>query len=106
MRNRRRKWYWLTLLAVAAVSVAYAMHKDVYGRYLQQERAQRNIETRRDAVQAKEIERDLAQQRVEDLVKSSLEIEAVIRDRKRLVREGEVVYHLEERSAEDIGQNE
>ena len=105
MRNRGRKWYWLTLVAVASVSVAYALHNDVYGRYLEQERAQRDIETRRAAVQAKEIERNRAQKRVENLVKSSLEIETAIRERKRFVREGEVVYHLEEMPVDNIGQN-
>lgn len=106
MRNRGRKGYWLALIAVAAVSVAYALHNDVYERYFEQERAERKIEVRRDLVAEKERERDRAQQRVENLVTSSLEIEAAIRSRKRLVREGEVVYHLEEMRADDIGEGQ
>jgi hypothetical protein len=103
MRNRGRKWYWLSLIVVAAVSVGYAWEKDVYGRYLEGTHAEQQLEQRRVAVQEQEAARDRAQQRVESLVTDSLEIETEIRDRKRLVREGEVVYRLEAMPVDEVG---
>jgi cell division protein FtsB len=103
MRNRGRKWYWLSLIVVAAVGVGYAWEKDVYARYLEGTREERKLVQRREAVQEQETARNRAQQRVQDLVTDSLEIETEIRGRKRLVREGEVVYRLEAMPADEIG---
>ncbi len=101
MNKKGRRWYWVTLLLAVAFAVFYLEQRDLPGRYLNQQHEIGLLNEQREGLRKLENERDRVRRRVENLNTDPLEIEAAIRSRKRLVREGEVVYRLEETPAEE-----
>jgi cell division protein FtsB len=95
-KKKLRIWYWLTLLLAIAVAYMYADSQKLQERYVQMQQEKVDRAQQRKSVQELRQQKLLQEKRVEGLVTDPLEIEAAIRKSKRLVREGEVVYRLEE----------
>jgi cell division protein FtsB len=78
------------------LAVAYVVHRDLHGRYQAYQRSEESVQAAQHKEQALEDEKQRLEQRVKDLDQNPLEVEAAIRRIKRLVRDGETVYRLEE----------
>lgn len=93
--KKGRRLYWLTLTLAIMLALAYVVHWDLYGRYAAHQESENATEALLRQVDTLERERDKIQRRVQDLDTNPLEIEAAIRSRKRLVRDGETVFRVE-----------
>lgn len=95
MERRSIRWRWLALLLVAGLAGAYAVHRDLYGTYLEYRESDARVDALMDGHKTLEETRDALQRRVDLLGSDPVEIEASIRRGKNLVREGERVYRIE-----------
>ncbi len=98
MKTKSYKWYIVTFIAVASLSAAYAVQRDLLGRYAQYQQREEQVRSMQRQVDAFEEQVSRAQQRVKDLDADPLELEAAIRHIKRLVREGETIYRIQPKS--------
>ena len=96
----RRILYILAFIGCAALAAAYAVQRDIRGRYEAQRQHQQAVDAARRQVES--LERELVQhkERVEGLDHDPVEIEASVRRVRQLVRPGETVYRIIEEGAE------
>ena len=94
--KRSRIWYWLILLLAMAVAYMYAESQQLRDRYVLLQQETENRAKQQEDVLNLRRQKEAQEKRVTGLVTDPLEIEAAIRSSKRLVRDGEVVYRLEE----------
>jgi len=86
--------YWLTLLVVAGLVLAYAAHRNLYPRSQEHLDNRNAIRAKQRECEALEQKIQAAQRHVESLGNDPLEIEADIRRSKNLVRNGETIYRI------------
>ncbi len=96
----RRILYILAFIGCAALAAAYAVQRDIHGRYEAQRQHRQAVDAARQQVES--LERELVQhkERVEGLDHDPVEIEASVRRVRQLVRPGETVYRIIEEDAE------
>ena len=97
MKRSELTWYWLTLALVTALALVYIERHDLQGRYMDYRQTVDTVATQRE--QNERLRETVAneQQRAEGMDRDPLEQEATIRRVKRLVREGEIIFRVEER---------
>jgi cell division protein FtsB len=97
-KNGRITWLGAFVIALA-VSLVWLWQRDLIGRY--HEWHQREDALRAVRSEARQFAEDLeaARQRVRQLDRDPLEMEAAIRRIRRLVRPGETIYRIEDTSA-------
>lgn len=88
--------YLLALGLAIVLALAYIAHRDLFGRYEEYQQGEAAVEAAQKKSQDLEEELRQLDERVKALNQNSLEMEAAIRRIKRLVRDGETVYRLEE----------
>ena len=91
----RAHWYLLALLVVVAVLSIYAQRRDLPGLYMNWQASESQVQALHEQVDGLEKQTTTLEQRVEYLNSDPVELEAAIRNGKRLVREGETVYRIE-----------
>jgi cell division protein FtsB len=97
MKRSDNTWYWLTLALVTALALVYILRHDLKGRYEDYRRTVDTVAEQREQLQLLREMVASEQQRAEGMDRDPLEQEATIRRVKRLVREGEIVFRVEER---------
>lgn len=95
MREGSGGRYGLALVLVAGLTVAYAYHRDVYGRFRAYQKERAGIETLQDERDALVDRQAVLEKQILELSADPVEIEAAIRRTKNLVREGERIYRIE-----------
>jgi cell division protein FtsB len=95
MKNKGHRWYVIAFVLMLAFCAAYALHRDLPGRYRAYQESEESVRKAAQNVQTLQAEVDRANQRLKDLDSDAVELEATIRRIKRLVREGETVYRFE-----------
>ena len=94
-RMSARTWYWLALAVVVGLLFVYAQRRDlpgVYGDYLKSDEQVQELEDRLPELEA---EKEALERSVDYLGGDALELEAAIRERQGLVRDGETIYVIE-----------
>ena len=94
MHRRIGIGYWLGLAMTVALTAAYAYERDLYGLYLLHLDRGRQVAEQRRELEQLELQEQRLRQRVDRLNTDQVEIEALIRRDKRLVREGETIYRV------------
>lgn len=94
MYPARTRWYWAALTLLALAAAAYAQKRDIYALRLDYRASEDEVRMlERELETSSESEAEL-KQRVSQLHDDPLEMEAAIRDTKRLVRDGETIYRV------------
>lgn len=96
MSARHKIWYWVFVLAAAALTVLYAEKRNLCGRYLEYQDGLRQLHEIEEQCARLESEVDASEKRVAHLADDPFEIEASIRQTKGFVREDETVFRLKE----------
>lgn len=96
MDEKRESGYWLIFLLVVGLTVLYADRHGLYERYQAYHDGQEQIREAERQCESLKAQIDESRRRVEYLHGDSLEIEDAIRRNKNLVREGEVIYRIED----------
>ena len=91
---RRVGRYVLVALLAVLLTALYAGHRNLFGRYIEHQRRQEQVDAARQQCEDLRKEIDSSGRRVESLSNDPLEIETAIRRSKDLVREGEKVYRI------------
>lgn len=94
MKKTTKTWYWPALALAAGALVYYAQERDLYGQYLMYQEAVRTVEQRGQELTVLKEHEGVVRHHVEGLDSDPLEMEAAIRQSKRLIREGERVYRV------------
>lgn len=92
----RRILYILLFIGCAALAAAYAVQRDLQGRFEERRQHQQAVEAARQQVDALDRELEQHKARVEGLDNDPVEIEASVRRVRQLVRPGETMYRIEE----------
>jgi len=97
MKRNDLTWYWLTLALVTALALAYVHFRDLGGRYQDYRRTEATVAAQRQQVEL--LRKTVAdeERRALGMDTDPLEREAAIRRVKRLVRDGEIIFRVEER---------
>lgn len=90
-----RSGYWLALVAVAVLVFAYAQRRDLPGIYEDYLDSEEKIQALEDTLPELEAEKKQLERSVDYLGGDALELEAAIRERQGLVRDGETIYVIE-----------
>lgn len=96
MKRTDLTWYWLTLALVTALALVYIDRRDLQGRYGDYRRTVTTVEEQRQEVEL--LRKTVAEEehRAQGMDTDPVEQEATIRRVKRLVREGETIFRVEE----------
>lgn len=97
MKRTEQTWYWLTLALVTALALVYVNKRDLQGRYTDYRRTVETVEVQRDEVARLRETVANEEARAHGMDQNPVEQEATIRRVKRLVREGEIIFRVEER---------
>lgn len=98
MKRTDNTLYWLTLALVTALALVYVDQRDLQGRYDDYRRTMDTVREQREQVRTlRETVAD-EQRRAEGMDRDPLEQEATIRRVMRRVREGEIIFRVEEQS--------
>ena len=89
--------YWLTLALITALALAYVDRRDLQGRYATYRQTVQTVKEQRQQVESLRETVANKERRVAGMDSDPLEQEANIRRVRRLVREGEIVFRVEER---------
>ena len=95
MLNRGRVLYWLGLIVVAGVVMAYVQHRDFRQRHDTLEMKQQQVKDLEVQLKQNQYRERMLQGRVERLDSDPIEMEKVIRRDKDRVRRGEHIYRVE-----------
>ena len=95
MPRKRAYIYWLVLVVELALLMGYAQLRDLPGRFLAFQQSEEQVESLQAEVEELEQREKALEWRVEHMDTDPLESEALIRQGKNLVREGEKVYRIE-----------
>ncbi len=94
---RRELFLWLLgVVLVVAVGYGYAQQRDIHMRYVEFRRNEEQLEAVRTEIEALKTRVEEAKSRIERLETDPVEIEAAIRRIRRLTRDGEIVFRIEE----------
>ncbi len=94
--GRERLLWVLGALVVMALGYGYAYQRHLYVRYLEFRENEIRVEAVRNEIEALKERVKQAQERIENLETDPVEMEAAIRRIRRLTRDGEVVFRIEE----------
>tara|TARA_R110001592_G_scaffold123537_6_gene331532 strand:+ start:1085 stop:1381 length:297 start_codon:yes stop_codon:yes gene_type:complete len=97
MKRTDLTWYWLTLALVTALALVYVQRRDIQGRYATYRRTMDTVQEQKQQVSTLRETVASEQRRAKGMDTDPLEQEATIRRVKRLVREGEIIFRVEER---------
>jgi len=95
MRKEFLVWL-LGLVLVVAVAYGYAQQRNVRARFSEFQQNEQQIESVKKEIEALKERVDQAKQRVKNMENDPVEIEATIRRVRKLTRDGEIVFHIEE----------
>ncbi|HIJ65287.1 MAG TPA: hypothetical protein HPP77_04980 [Candidatus Hydrogenedentes bacterium] len=95
MSEKRTIWYWAALAALVAALLAYAQHRDLYGRYLEYRASQQHLGALQDERATRQRKVVELAEKIAGLESDQLEKEAAMRRNEKLVREGETVFRFE-----------
>lgn len=88
---------WLLgLVLVTAVGYGYARQRNIQARYMEFQQNEKQIESVEQEIEALRQRVEQAQQRVNDMESDPVEIEATIRRIRRLTRDGEIIFRIED----------
>ena len=94
---RKEILIWLLGLAlVAAVGYGYAQQRNIHVRYKEFQENTKQIEAVKQEIEALKQRVEQAQQRVQNMETDPVEIEATIRRIRRLTRDGETIFRIED----------
>ena len=97
---RKEILIWLLGLAlVAAVGYGYAQQRNIQARYKEFQENTKQIEAVKKEIEALKQRVEQAQQRVQNMETDPVEIEATIRRVRRLTRDGETIFRIEDPQA-------
>jgi len=96
MNVREIGWYVLVLVLVALATLWYVERRNLIGRYMDHQNREGQIRAAVEHGQALEQKIQASRDHVEHLNNDPYEIEAAVRHKKGLVREGEKVYRIEQ----------
>ncbi len=88
--------YGLAGTLVIAVAYAYFHQRDIHARYVELRENEKQLEAVRRDVDALKSRVEETKARVENMEKDPVEMEATIRRIRRLTREGEIIFRIEE----------
>ena len=97
---RARDFYWLALVAIAGLLIVYVQRRDLSGVYRDYLKSEEQIQELEHHLPELEAEKDRLERSVDFLGGDALELEAAIRERQGLVRDGETVYIIEPPASE------
>jgi cell division protein FtsB len=97
MKRTDYTWYWLTLALVTALALAYVDQRNLQGRYGTYRQTMQTVEEQQQQVESLRKRVASEEKRATGMDSDPLEQEANIRRVKRLVREGEIIFRVEER---------
>lgn len=97
MKRTDHTWYWLTLALVTALALVYIDRRDLQGRYADYRRTVETVAVQQEEVQRLRETVANEKARADGMDQNPVEQEATIRRVKRLVREGEIIFRVEER---------
>lgn len=86
--------YWLTLTLLVALVGLYAHQRGLYGLYLESKASAERLRNEQQELTTLQIKERRLEQRQAALDDDPVEIEAAVRRKKNLVREGEKVYRV------------
>lgn len=95
MARRSPGWYWIVAVVFIAGLVAYAKYYNLPRLYDEYQYSEREVEDLISRLESLEAEESQLSSKVQDLDTDPLEMEAAIRGKKGLVRQGETVYRVE-----------
>ena len=88
---------WLLgLVLVTAVGYGYARQRNIHARYIEFQHNDKQIESVKQEIEALRKRVEQAQQRVDNMESDPIEIEATIRRIRRLTRDGETIFRIED----------
>ena len=95
MLGKKKTRYGLSLALILGLTLLYAYHRNLYGKYLSHEASAAEVRALTEDERAKTDLRDSLQREIRGLNSDVVEMEAAIRRSKDLVREGEHIYRIE-----------
>lgn len=91
----KRAGYWLALVAMCGLVALYVAGRDLFGFYTGYRQGEREMRELSEQADALAEEKARLQQRIEHIGNDPVEMEAIVRQNKDLVRAGETIYRIE-----------
>jgi cell division protein FtsB len=88
--------YLLGAVLVGSVAYGYYHQRNIHARYIEFRENEKQIDAVRRDIEALKERVDQVKDRVENMKDDPVEIEATIRRIRRLTRDGEVIFHIED----------
>lgn len=88
-------------MLVVAVTFGYFQQRDIRARYIEFQQNEERLEEVRQEIEALRFQVDEARHLVENLENDSVEKEAAVRRIRRLTRDGEIIYRIEDEQMGD-----
>lgn len=94
--------YLLGIVLVGSVAYGYYHQRNIHARYLEFQENEKQIDAVRQDIESLKERVDQVKIRVQNMENDPVEIEATIRRIRRLTRDGEVIFHVEEVPSTDV----
>lgn len=98
--RHHRVWYWVLVVLAVVLTVLYAEHRSLIGRYLEYHAGIRQVQQAEQDLLRLDQEVAAFSERVKHLGSDPFELEAAGRSSKDLVRDGETIYRIQAPAAQ------
>jgi cell division protein FtsB len=94
MTGGHGNWYWIGLIILTGLLIAYAEYHDLPKLYTGYQESESDVTILEDRLEEVRISKEQLQTHVEELDENPLSVEAAVRENMGHVREGETVFRI------------